>query len=85
MRPDHGSCLRNTRARLSFPVTTGVKFNYRKQKSDQGLRGNDFLSRAQINKLRVGLVALTVSQKASVTVFSDFREKQIPRQRFLAQ
>jgi hypothetical protein len=25
MRPDHGSCLRNTRARLSFPVTTGVK------------------------------------------------------------
>ena len=24
MRPDHGSCLRNTRARLSFPVMTGV-------------------------------------------------------------
>ncbi len=24
-RPDHGSCLRNTRARLVFPVTTGVK------------------------------------------------------------
>jgi len=23
-RPDHGSCLRNTRARLVFPVTTGV-------------------------------------------------------------
>ncbi len=24
-RPDHGSCLRNTRARLVFPVTTGVR------------------------------------------------------------
>jgi hypothetical protein len=23
-RPDHGSCLRNTRARLLFPVMTGV-------------------------------------------------------------
>jgi len=23
-RPDHGSCLRNTRARLVFPLTTGV-------------------------------------------------------------
>jgi len=23
----HGSCLRNTRARLSFPVTTGVMAN----------------------------------------------------------
>ena len=25
-RPDHGSCLRNTRARLIFPVTTGVLY-----------------------------------------------------------
>ena len=24
-RPEHGSCLRNPRARLVFPVTTGVK------------------------------------------------------------
>jgi len=24
-RPDHGSCLRNTRARLVFPVTTLVR------------------------------------------------------------
>ena len=24
-RPDHGSCLRNTRARLVFPLTTCVR------------------------------------------------------------
>ena len=24
-RPDHGSCLRNTRARLVFPLTTRVR------------------------------------------------------------
>jgi len=36
-------------------------------------------------KLRInGWSASTRCQKASVTVFSDFREKQSPRQRFLA-
>ncbi len=32
-RPDHGSCLRNTRARLSFPLTTSVRIS-RRQKKD---------------------------------------------------
>jgi len=31
-RPDHGSCLRNTRARLVFPLTTRVRLSQDKDK-----------------------------------------------------
>ena len=70
----HGSCLRNTRARLVFPVTTGVKLMKAGKKAGR-----------KRQKRRVGLVAFGRVPENFMARGLDDRTKGKPRaSRFLA-
>jgi len=49
-RPDHGSCLRNTRARLVFPVTTVVIANEELRIEELNTTGQKYRTKKIPNK-----------------------------------